>query len=294
MSKIDWLDLGLFHHHNKIIYKHLAMNLTNLSDIRSILKTHRIKAKKGFGQNFLLDTDALDASVEAAQVSNTDIVVEIGPGMGVLTQKIAEHAKQVVCLEVDEDMIEIMQDTLSDYDNVTVNHQDALTFDPPFPQYKIVANIPYNITGILIRHFLEEVTNRPTSITLLVQKEVAKKACLTVPNNNLLALGIQMYGSAQYIMDVPSTSFFPVPKVDSAILHIDCSPEAQIENPQKCFTLIRHCFRQKRKKLRNTLKSMYGKDGLKILETQFDCTRRPQELTLSEWSILLNLCNKQS
>jgi 16S rRNA (adenine1518-N6/adenine1519-N6)-dimethyltransferase len=268
------------------------MNLTNLSDIRSILRSHRIKAKKGFGQNFLLDSEALDTSIEAASVCKDDIVVEIGPGMGVLTQKIAQHAKEVVCLEVDKDMIRIMQDTLVDYDNVTINHQDALTFDPPFPKYKIVANIPYNITGILIRHFLEEVQNRPTSITLLVQKEVAKKACLRAPNNNLLALGIQMFGTAKYIMDVPATSFFPVPKVDSAILHIDCNTKATVDNPSKCFTLIRHCFRQKRKKLRNTLKSMYGKDALKVLETKFDCDRRPQELTLPEWNTLLKLCNE--
>jgi 16S rRNA (adenine1518-N6/adenine1519-N6)-dimethyltransferase len=161
---------------------------------------------------------------------------------------------------------------------------NALKYEPSFEKYKIVANIPYNITGRLLRHFLEEVKNKPESLTLMVQKEVAEKVIQNEPNHNLLSLSVRVFGEPRLVCYVPSSKFYPPPKVDSAIIHIDLFKEPKVKRLDVFFELIRKAFQGKRKMIRKTLNI----DSDILNEINVEETVRPQEITLEEWAKLVN------
>lgn len=263
------------------------MELYNLADIKGILMKHGLWAKKYFGQNFLIDKEVLEKILETAELRTDDEVVEIGPGLGVLTKELAQKAKHVTTLELDPQLLPILKDTLANYKNITILNQDALLFGPVFKKYKVVANIPYNITSPLINLFLQA-DYKPTSITLLVQKEVAEKICLTEPDMTVLSLQVALFGQARFIKKIGPDSFYPPPKVESAILQIQLyqpsSPNfTSTENGRKVLSLAKQAFSQRRKKLSNTLAD--HKDAM--TKAGIDANRRPETLSVKEWLSLV-------
>lgn len=266
------------------------MDLHDITVIRAILKKHNLWAKKYLGQNFLINKDVLDKIVETAGLQKTDQIIEIGPGLGILTQELAQKTARVITIELDQNLVPILKENLKEYKNITILNQDALQFSPQLKNYKVVANIPYNITSPLINLFLQT-ENKPTSITLLVQKEVAEKICTLEPDMTVLSLQITLFGQAKLIKHIGAESFYPIPKVDSTILQITLY---QPNNPNYIATdkalqilkLAKQAFSQRRKKLSNTLSEYKAA----MQHAGIDANRRPETLSVKEWLTLQSAC----
>ncbi|MDX1608364.1 MAG: rRNA adenine dimethyltransferase family protein, partial [Candidatus Spechtbacterales bacterium] len=188
------------------------------NEVRKILEKHGVIPNKVLGQNFLTDKGVVNALVEAAEVTEEDVVLEAGPGTGTITKELAKIAKEVLAVEKDENMIRILQEELADFENIDIIHQDILKLEIKNSDYKIVAAPPYYLTGRMFRYFLEEANAKPSLIAVIIQKEVAEKICAQPPQMNLPAISVQLYGEPQIIRKVPKNAFWPVPDVDSAIL----------------------------------------------------------------------------
>ena len=261
-------------------------------------------AKKKFGQNFLKSTSALEKIITASEVASGETVLEIGPGRGALTKKLLETGATIHALEIDPDMIEVLHEKFSEEisseklkiisgDIEKMEIQDLVNSD-----YRVVANIPYYITGLIIRKFLES-QYQPKSMTLLVQKEVAerivdgaeKKVKKTkTQKENILSLSVKIFGDVRYVATVPASAFTPAPKVDSAVIHISNISHSHLEDAgittQDFFKTVKEGFAQKRKTLRNNLMNAgYEKDAVvKILEgLRVDERVRAEDLTLKQW-----------
>ena len=194
-------------------------------ELKKLLKKYNLRPSRRLGQNFLVDEKVLRKIIEAAELSKNDIVLEIGPGIGNLTVKLAKRVKKVVAVEKDQRMIEILKETLKDFKNVKIIKADILKFSPKIYNlkskiYKVVANIPYYLTSPLIRKFVETVEVKPQLLVLMVQKEVAQRICTKPPDMSILAVSVQFYAKAEIISFVSKKSFWPQPKVDSAIIKI--------------------------------------------------------------------------
>jgi 16S rRNA (adenine1518-N6/adenine1519-N6)-dimethyltransferase len=270
--------------------------------VPTILRRFNLKPKKSLGQNFLVNDGALQKVVTAANLSPHDLVLEIGPGLGSLTRYLAVGAAQVVAVELDQNLLPPLQEVLRPYPNVRLVCGDILDQDIQdlFPEwetdtaptsYAVVANIPYYITSTLIRHLLEAPI-KPDRIILTVQKEVAQRICAQPPGMSLLALGVQVYGDPRITARLPAGVFYPTPKVDSAVLHIEVYPGPLIPPPytDPFFKLAKAGFGQKRKTLRNALSGglAISKNVAKNLldAANIDPHRRAETLKLSEWSRL--------
>ncbi|HAE36452.1 MAG: Ribosomal RNA small subunit methyltransferase A [Candidatus Nomurabacteria bacterium GW2011_GWF2_35_66] len=257
------------------------------------------KAKKSMGQNFLKSKEALFKMCEAGDVNNNDIVVEIGPGKGVLTEKLLEKAKNVIAIEKDRDLIDILKDKFANEikeGKLILLNEDILEFNPKTynlePEtYKIIANIPYNITGSIIRRFLSEV-NRPNTMTLLVQKEVAERIVARDNKESILSLSIKAYGEPKYIMKVHKRFFSPSPKVDSAIISINNISNKVFKDKKEeesFFRLIKAGFAHKRKVLRKNLEDLNIKEvGLPYIDEIFnkleiDTKVRAEDVPFKKW-----------
>ncbi len=256
------------------------MDLTDLQTIKKLLAEHNQTAKKWMGQNFLISRNALDKILEAANIQKSDQIIEVGPGLGVLTKELIEKSDNVTSIELDSTIIPILKKVIPG-NELKILHQDALRFEPPTTPYKVVANIPYNITSPLINHFLQA-ENPPTSLTLLVQKEVAEKICKINPDMTILSMQVHLFGDAEYIETVTSNCFHPAPKVDSAILHIKSNQKTRRENALAILKLAKRAFRGRRKKLSNTLADL--KEKLIELNLQ---DKRPQHLSIKDWGKLI-------
>lgn len=261
----------------------------------ALLKRHGLRAHKGLGQNFLEDPQALEEIVSAAEIQQTDTVLEIGPGLGSLTRYLAASAKEVVAVELDENLIPPLKTVLAPYPNVRLIHGDILKLSPEdlFADagYLVVANIPYYITSVVIRHLLESKT-KPRRIVFTIQKEVAQRICAQPGDLSLLSLSVQVYGLPRLALHIPAQAFYPAPKVDSAVLVIDMYPAPQIkaEMLDTFFKLIKAGFSQKRKTLRNSLSSglhISTKDATELLtHADIDPQRRAETLSIEEWERL--------
>jgi 16S rRNA (adenine1518-N6/adenine1519-N6)-dimethyltransferase len=264
----------------------------------SLLKRYDLRAHKGLGQNFLQDPLALERIVAAAEIQPTDIVLEIGPGLGSLTRYLAVAAREVVAVELDAGMLPPLKQVLAPYQNIRLVHGDILKLSPedliPAKDYLVVANIPYYITSAVIRHLLESET-RPRRIVLTVQKEVAERICAQPGNMSLLALSVQVYGKPRIAAQIPAAAFFPAPKVDSAVLVVDIYPAPLVnaELLDTFFKLIKAGFSQKRKTLRNSLSSGLHISPTKAAElltsASIDPQRRAETLSIEEWERLSGL-----
>ena len=234
-----------------------------------VLQRHNFTFQKKYGQNFLVDPNVLERVMDAAGVSGEDCVLEIGPGIGTMTQLLAERAGKVVAVEIDRNLIPILEETLSPYSNVTVINEDILKLDVEETirvrgegrPVKVVANLPYYITTPIIMSLLEG--GAPLeSITVMVQKEVAERmqAGPGTKDYGALSLAVQYYSRPEVVANVPPNCFIPRPNVGSAVIRLTRygTPPVQAADPGKLFTVIRASFNQRRKTLANSLGNAPG------------------------------------
>lgn len=265
-------------------------------DVRQLLQQYGLQPQRGFGQNFLVDPFVLERILEAAEVGANDQILEIGPGLGILTRALVERARQVVAVEIDRGMVVALRDMLGDRGNLDVIEGDALEFDPVevfgSSPYKLVANLPFYITSALLRHFFES-ENRPTRVVVMVQFEVAERMTASIGDLNQLAIGVQYYGRPRVVGRIPATAFHPKPKVDSAIVAIDVYSRPAVEvPPQQFFATVTAGFGMPRKQLHNALSQRiwFPPGGAQdvLAAAGIDSARRAQTLSLEEWANLAN------
>jgi len=243
-------------------------------------------AKKSLGQNFLNSPHALVAIINAGQVTKNDQVLEIGPGRGALTKALLATGAHVTAIEKDETLAEGLKVKFSgeiDTKQLEIITGDVLDYVPPKSGYKLIANIPYYLTGQIIRQFLET-KNQPTLAVLMLQKEVAERIVARDSKESILSISVKAYGTPKYIKTVPAGAFIPKPNVDSAILLIDNISKNFFTNfsEEKFFELVKKGFAQKRKMLRSNLP-----DGKNLLTAcQLKETARAEDLKLDDWSEL--------
>lgn len=251
--------------------------------------------KKSLGQHWLHDEASLLAMVRAGGFRETDMVVEIGPGLGTLTKYLVQSAKQVVALEFDEQLATDLPDRVTTK-NLTVHHADCLTFDyASLPaNYSVVANIPYYLTSNLLRT-LSECSNTPATIALLIQKEVAERIAARPGDMSLLSVSVQLYYQATLAEVVPAALFSPPPKVDSQIIQLVRRTEPLFVDldTKKYFRIVKAGFSQRRKKLRSSLSAglHISKDEVSELLTRarIDPNARPQQLSLQDWHAIYQI-----
>lgn len=285
----------------------LKKRIATPSMTNEIIKKYSLKAKKSLGQNFIIDTNILENMVAAAGIDADSQVIEVGPGIGALTEQLALVAKQVIAFEIDQRFIEVLEDTLSDYDNVEIINQDILEvdltgalaefFDLSAP-IKLVANLPYYITTPILMHFLESPVTIET-MTVMIQKEVADRISAEPGTKDYgsLSIAIQYYMDAKITSIVPGTVFNPTPNVDSAILHLERKVEkpADVKNEAFFFKVVRKAFAQRRKTIRNNMVAAFGKESVikekidqAFLQADIDSKRRGETLTIEEFARLSN------
>jgi 16S rRNA (adenine1518-N6/adenine1519-N6)-dimethyltransferase len=263
-------------------------------------------AKHSLGQNFLIDRDVLAKIISASNLTPNDNIVEIGPGRGILTAALLEKAASVTAIELDSDLLPDLQNRFRPYKNFKLIHGNALAFVPPQNPYKLIANIPYYITSPILNHFLFEqflqknqnpqTGNPPTTLVLMMQREVAEKIMAKKEKHSVLSLEVHMFGKPEIIAFVPRQAFFPSPKVESAIIRITTHEKPQISGDLKKIMWLFHIsFAQKRKKLCNNLAAALRREPseiktlLKSLNINEDI--RAEDLTLEEWEKLNQLLN---
>lgn len=259
------------------------MDLTSKKTIKELLRKYNIKPSKRLGQNFLIDKSVLRKIIETANLSPRDTVLEIGPGLGILTIELAKRAKKVMAVEKDKKMCRILKEILRDYRNVKIINQDALSYELQVTSYKLIANLPYYITSPVIRKFLEA-ENPPKEMVLMVQKEVAQRIVAKPLRMNLLAVAVQFYAKAEIVSYVRKKSFYPQPRVDSAIIKIVPQPIPKI-NTKKFFQLVKTGFSSKRKMLKNNLK--INESILKKI--RINPKARAENLSIPDWLSLYEI-----
>lgn len=279
----------------------------NPLDTPRILERYGIHPDQRLGQNFLIDPASLQRVVEAAEINQEDVVLEIGPGLGNLTCYLAQRARQVVAVELDRKLLKPLQEIIKMYPNVTLVQGDILAFNPTLLMqaaianntgYKVVANIPYNITSALLRHLLET-KPPPSSLVLTVQKEVAERICAKPGDLSILALSVQVYGLPNIVAHIPAGSFYPSPKVDSAVVRVAITPQPAVpdEDLPIFFRLVKAGFSQKRKTLRNALAGgmrWEPQQAQAILQqANIDPRRRAETLSMDEWKNLVQVLKNQ-
>lgn len=277
----------------------------NPQRIRAALRALNLRPSRGMGQNFLLDGYVLATIVAEATLTPSDTVIEVGPGLGVLTWELLARAGRVICVELDRRLADRLAAEFRDRANLVLVQGDVLELAPADllaragapPPYKLVANIPYAITAPLLRHFLEA-TVPPDLSVLLVQWEVAQRICAGPGDYSVLAHAIQFYAEPAIVARVPASSFFPAPAVDSAIVRLQRRPQpaVPIADVNALFRLIKAGFLHARKQLGNALPSGLAALGVTITREQvaaalrtagIDPQRRAETVTLAEWANLL-------
>ena len=273
--------------------------------IKKILKEKDIKTLKSLGQNFLIDEKVLAKIVQTAELDKNNLVIEIGPGLGVLTKELSEKCGQVIAIEKDKKLAELLRTVplpdkgglggveIINGDILKINLEELIKKYSSDKKYKLVSNIPYYITSPVIKLFLENEI-QPEIIVLLVQKEVAERICADAGKLSILALSVQIYGKPEIIEYVDKSSFYPQPKVNSAILKISgIKKEFPNNYYQEIFRIIKIGFSSKRKKLVNNLSAglQIGKsEAEKILrQAKINSNARAQELELEDWKRLEKL-----
>jgi len=248
-----------------------------LKEIKNWLKKYNIRPSRRLGQNFLIDEKVLRKIIEAAELSKDDIVLEVGPGIGNLTAELAKRVKKVIAIEKDQKMVEILKELLEGWKvrNVKIVKADILKFSPKIYNlkskiYKVVANIPYYLTSPLIRKFLENTGVQPLQMVLMVQKEVAQRIVARPPDMSILAVSVQFYAKAEIISYISKKSFWPQPKVDSAIIKIKplINTDKRLINADLFFKIVKAGFSQPRKQLINNLSKNLKVDELKLISTR--------------------------
>ncbi|MBI3337438.1 MAG: ribosomal RNA small subunit methyltransferase A [Candidatus Staskawiczbacteria bacterium] len=298
----------------------MNLDLSSIKTVKGILIKYGVKPSMGMGQNFLVNREVLEKIVKSADLKSDDTILEIGPGIGTLTQKLAEKTERVVAVEKDNRMCQILKETLKDYKNTEIINDDILKIKnlkleqvprvrEQISNYKIVANIPYYLTSPLIRKFLENPPNgkQPEKIILMVQKEVAQRICANPPNMthsagsgssranrgmSILAVSVQFYAKAKIISYIKKENFWPAPKVDSAIIKITPHKNNISISSELFFKIVKAGFSQPRKQLGNNFLKMLKLDKQKInlwlSKNNISPAQRAETLSVDDWKNLLS------
>ena len=278
-----------------------------LSRTRELLQRYELRARKSLGQHFLINSGVLKKITDAGDLSPSDIVIEVGPGPGALTAELIKKAGYVIAVVVDRAMVELLKETFYYADNLSLITADILDTEPMeliqhekdrFPaelktaiRYKLVANLPYYITQPIIRHFCEAAV-KPQSLVIMVQKEVAKNIVAQPGDLSIMAISVQFYGKPQIVDYVPSSNFFPAPKVDSAILKIDMyeKPIVDVTSEQNFFRIVKAGFCAARKQVANAISQgldIPKAEVISLMQTAgVNPQKRAETLTLHEWANL--------
>jgi len=267
---------------------------------RQILRQFGFKPRKRLGQHFLVDEVILEAILSAAELSPGDIVVEIGPGLGILTEGLARQGATVIAVEVDAKLVALLKKRLVGFPDVRIVRADILKVTPrqllrenlpnsdPIRGYKVIANLPYYITSPVLSHFLEA-QPRPLEMVVMVQKEVGETIAAAPGKMRLLSVRTQFYSKPNIVSYVPAASFYPPPKVDSVILRLDvCSqPPIDVSDATSFFDIVMHGFDSPRKQLRNSLAHSLemppGQVASLLEKAGIETKRRAETLSLEEW-----------
>ena len=276
-------------------------------ETKFIMKKYGISANKSLGQNFLIDDEVISKIVESANISNEDLVIEIGPGLGTLTNELLKKAKKVIAIELDERMIEILEDRFSLYNKIEIINNDVLKVnlnelikkekqEIGVKEVKIVANLPDYITTPIIMKLLEEKGDFE-SITVMIQKEVADRLC-DIPGGKLsgaITYTVYYYAEAEEVLKVPHTSFIPQPEVDSEVINLKIrkEPPVKVKDKEKLFKIIKYAFMQRRKTLINALSQcdlFKSKEEIKVILENLGISEkiRGEALTLQDFADIAN------
>jgi 16S rRNA (adenine1518-N6/adenine1519-N6)-dimethyltransferase len=259
-----------------------------------------IHPKKSLGQHFLIDEGALEHILSAAELNSDDIVIEVGPGLGILTEELAKRVRRVIAVEIDTKLCSALVETLATFANVGIINTDILKITPAqlladgggngtLPRYKMIANLPYYITSPIIRRFLEA-ASKPTLMVITVQKEVGEAITAQPGRMSLLSIGVQFYAKPTIVGYISPGDFYPSPRVESVILRLDILPQPTVgvADQKEFFRVVRCGFTSPRKQLHNALSQGLGissKDAVALLqEAGVEPQRRAQSLALSEWA----------
>jgi 16S rRNA (adenine1518-N6/adenine1519-N6)-dimethyltransferase len=260
---------------------------------KATLNQYGIAPKKSLGQNFLFDDQILAQITEAAEIGPEELVLEIGPGIGTLTKHLSVNSRRVIAVEIDGRFLPILRDQLDHYDNVEVVQADILELalqDYVADGFKVVANIPYYITGALLRHILSA-DCRPAMIVITIQQQVAERLTAKPGQMSLLSTTAQYYGDIEYLFGIKAGSFWPSPAVDSAVVRLRIFPRPRLsaEEEETFFMLVKIGYSQKRKQLQKNLRALgYPRSKLNefLSEAKIDGRRRAQSLSVEEWTEL--------
>ena len=280
-------------------------------ETKNIMRKYNIKANKSLGQNFLINSEVVEKIIESSEISDKDMVIEIGPGLGTLTKYLLEKARKVLCVELDSKMIRILQDRFSQYENFELINADILKVDlnkiicenkktGKIKNVKVVANLPYYITTPIIMKLLEEKLDIQ-SITVMIQKEVADRL-IEIPggkNTGAITHTVYYYCESEKIMEVPNSSFIPEPEVTSEVIKLKLrdKPAVEIENPKVMFMIIKSAFMQRRKTLLNALTNaqvfISKQEGINILnKLGLNENVRAENLTIENYAELAKEISK--
>jgi len=272
------------------------------AQVRARLEELGLRVQKGFGQNFLIDRTVLRNIMTAAELSAGDVVIEVGPGLGMLTKELSAVAGWVVAVELDRGLADGLRAELRDRPNLTVVNGDIMTMTPEMllrryqtqveaTGYKVVANLPYYITSPAIRHFLEA-RWKPRLMVVMVQREVGESIAAGAGDMSLLGVTVQFYARPKIVRRVPARAFYPVPKVDSVILRLDVydRPPVAVGDVDMFFRVVKAGLSARRKQLHNSLSHGLGLPPSRVVEaleeSGIDPKRRAETLTLKEWAII--------
>jgi len=283
------------------------MNLASKKAIQNLLQKYQGRPLKRLGQNFLIDKMVIKKLIRAVELQPKDIILEIGPGIGTLTIELAKKVKRVTAIEKDPKMVEILKETLKDYENVEIVKGDILkTQNSKLKNinYKVVGNLPFYLTAPVIRKFLELPEARPRAMVLVIQKEVGQRICAKPPDMNLLAVSVQFYAKPEIISYISKKSFWPQPKVDSAIFRITppINADRKLIDADLFFRIVKAGFSHPRKQLINNLSRLrqdFGGQAKKInkeeiknwlLKNNIRPSQRAETLSVGDWINLLQSC----
>ena len=261
--------------------------------VRSLLREYGITPRKEIGQHFLTDRHVLRRIITAADLDAESVVVEIGPGLGSLTEALADSAGEVVAIELDERLVSLLRERFSSRNSVRIVHGDILRVGlsglvDARAQFKVVANLPYHITSAILRRLLESPT-KPRLMILMMQREVAERVVARPGEMSVLSVSVQFYGKPSLIGTVPAGAFYPRPAVNSAIVRIDVYDRhsTRVNDEARFFRIVHAGFSQRRKQLRNSLSAGLRLPIQETVGTLRGCgiaeTRRPQTLSVEEW-----------
>ncbi len=278
--------------------------LFNPDYLQHLCQKYSLRPSKQYGQNFLLNEEVIEKMIEAGEVNKKDTVVEVGPGFGVLTLPLCEKAGKVLAYEIEKKIAPYWEERVKEYKNLeiiwgNVLHSQKFTKSirslEEIGKYKVVANLPYQITSAVLRFFLEK-ENKPEMMVLMVQKEVGERICAKSGDLSVLGISIQYYGEPEIVQIVNRGDFYPAPKVDSAVIKIKIKKDLPEIDENKFFALVRAGFVNKRKLLSKNLQNYLGKKNKEAIDKAFEkmgflSNVRAQELSVEDWIKLFTMIN---